>query len=186
MAAWSFQRWGVDIMGPFPEATGKLKCLIVAVDYFTKWVEAKPVASITAYQMKKFLWDQLEAISGWCEEMKIQQIFTPVYHLQDNGQVERINQSLLKGMKTQLETEGTSWVDELQNVLWAHRTTPKTSNGETPYSLTYGQEAVVPVETHVHSLRMRELSREDNEERLRMNLDMTEERRELAGMRREL
>nr|GEU55627.1 hypothetical protein [Tanacetum cinerariifolium] len=48
MSSWSFYKWGIDIAGPFPEGPGKVKFLIVAMDYFTKWIEAKPVATITA------------------------------------------------------------------------------------------------------------------------------------------
>ncbi|GJX45059.1 reverse transcriptase domain-containing protein [Tanacetum coccineum] len=43
---WPFYKWGIDIAGPFPEGPGKVKFLIVAIDYFTKWNEAKPVATI--------------------------------------------------------------------------------------------------------------------------------------------
>nr|GEY76663.1 reverse transcriptase domain-containing protein [Tanacetum cinerariifolium] len=44
---------------PFPERPGKVKFLIVAIDYFTKWIEAKPVATITGNQIKKFMWDNI-------------------------------------------------------------------------------------------------------------------------------
>ncbi|GJV40107.1 reverse transcriptase domain-containing protein [Tanacetum coccineum] len=47
MSLWPFYKWGIDIAGPFPEGPGKVKFLIVAIDYFTKWIEAKPVAKIT-------------------------------------------------------------------------------------------------------------------------------------------
>ncbi|GJW03532.1 reverse transcriptase domain-containing protein [Tanacetum coccineum] len=50
---WLFYKWGIDIAGPFLEGPGKVKFLIVVVDYFTKWIEAKPVATITGNQVKK-------------------------------------------------------------------------------------------------------------------------------------
>ncbi|GJX49470.1 reverse transcriptase domain-containing protein [Tanacetum coccineum] len=56
---WPFYKWGIDIAGPFPEGPGKVKFLIVAIDYFTKWIEAKPVATITGNQIKKFVWDNI-------------------------------------------------------------------------------------------------------------------------------
>ncbi|GJV08823.1 reverse transcriptase domain-containing protein [Tanacetum coccineum] len=56
---WPFYKWGIDIAGPFPEGPGKVKFLIVAIDYFTKWIEAKPVATITGNQVKKFVWDNI-------------------------------------------------------------------------------------------------------------------------------
>ncbi|GKA96653.1 reverse transcriptase domain-containing protein [Tanacetum coccineum] len=56
---WPFYKWGIDIAGPFPEGPGKVKFLIVAIDYFTKWIEAKPVATIMGNQVKKFIWDNI-------------------------------------------------------------------------------------------------------------------------------
>ncbi|GJZ88962.1 reverse transcriptase domain-containing protein [Tanacetum coccineum] len=56
---WPFYKWGIEIAGPFPEGPGKVKFLIVAIDYFTKWIEAKAVATITSNQVKKFVWDNI-------------------------------------------------------------------------------------------------------------------------------
>ncbi|GJS18253.1 reverse transcriptase domain-containing protein [Tanacetum coccineum] len=49
---WPFHKWGIDIAGPFPVAAGGLKFLIVAIDYFTKWIEARAVATITGNQTR--------------------------------------------------------------------------------------------------------------------------------------
>ncbi|GJW64173.1 reverse transcriptase domain-containing protein [Tanacetum coccineum] len=49
----------IDIAGPFPEGLGKVKFLIVTMDYFTKWIEAKAVATISGTQVKKFVWDNI-------------------------------------------------------------------------------------------------------------------------------
>ncbi|GKE88325.1 reverse transcriptase domain-containing protein [Tanacetum coccineum] len=46
---WPFYKWGIDIAGPFLESPGKVKFLIVAIDYFTKWIEEKPMATITRH-----------------------------------------------------------------------------------------------------------------------------------------
>nr|GEV16690.1 reverse transcriptase domain-containing protein [Tanacetum cinerariifolium] len=59
LAPWPFYKWGIDIAGPFPEGPGKVKFLIVAMDYFTKWIEAKAVATIIGGQVKKFVWDNI-------------------------------------------------------------------------------------------------------------------------------
>ncbi|GJW97107.1 reverse transcriptase domain-containing protein [Tanacetum coccineum] len=66
---WPFYKWGIDIAGPFPEGPGKVKFLIVAIDYFTKWIEAKPVATITGNQIKKFVWDNIVCRSGLPREI---------------------------------------------------------------------------------------------------------------------
>ncbi|XP_021994438.1 uncharacterized protein LOC110891087 [Helianthus annuus] len=57
--AWPFQQWGIDMVGPFPEAPGAVKFIIVAVDYFTKWVEAKALASTTSTVVRRFIWEQI-------------------------------------------------------------------------------------------------------------------------------
>ncbi|GJU33358.1 reverse transcriptase domain-containing protein [Tanacetum coccineum] len=62
---WLFYKWGIDIAGPFLEGPGKVKFLIVAIDYFTKWIEAKPVATISGNQIKKIVWTTLSVDSDF-------------------------------------------------------------------------------------------------------------------------
>ncbi|XP_076944301.1 uncharacterized protein LOC143614882 [Bidens hawaiensis] len=187
-SAWPFQKWAIDIMGPFPEAPGRVKFLLMAIDYFTKWVESKPLAHIPAAYVKKFLWEYIICRFGlpqtleWLSELHISQVFTSLAYPQANGQVERANRSIKEGIKARLGTKRTGWVDELPHVLWAHRTSKKTSNSETSFSLTYDTEAMIPVEIGVPSVRMLLIA--DNEKELRLNLDLLEERRELAAIRK--
>ncbi|GKA81459.1 reverse transcriptase domain-containing protein [Tanacetum coccineum] len=169
-SAWPFQKWGMNIVGPLPEASGKIKYLIVAVDYFTKWIEAKAVTSITGKQ-------------SWAEGLGIKLVSISVYHSQANGVVERANQSIMQGIKTSLHQEGGAWVEELPNMLWAHWTTPKMSNEETPFSLAYGTEAVIPAEIGIPTRRTIQRSDEENKEALRMNLNLLKERREIATIK---
>ncbi|XP_021991924.1 uncharacterized protein LOC110888721 [Helianthus annuus] len=121
-------------------------------------------------------------LKPWCEQMRIQQVFTSVTHAQSNGLVERANQSVIKGMKGRLGRKQKGWLEELPFVLWAYRTTPKSYNGETPFSLTYGTEAMIPAEIGSHTARMK-LRDEENEQDLRMNLNLLEERREVAAVK---
>jgi hypothetical protein len=58
-SAWPFSQWGIDIVGPQPMAPGGVKFLVVAIDYFTKWVEAKTLASVTGRHMEKFIWEHI-------------------------------------------------------------------------------------------------------------------------------
>ncbi|GKB15677.1 reverse transcriptase domain-containing protein, partial [Tanacetum coccineum] len=196
-------KWRIDISGPFPEAQGKVKLLIIAVDYFTKWIEAKPVAKIIRNQVKKFVWDNIvcrfglpgEIISDngkkfrdnpfkdWCEKLNIKQRFASIKHPQSNGQVERANRSLGEGIKARLGEDNRIWVEEVTHVLWAHRTMIKTSNEDTPFSLTYGTEAVIPVEIGMPLIRYAEVNQAKNNEGLFLNLDILEERREKAAVR---
>jgi hypothetical protein len=56
---WSLQRWGLDLLGPLPPALGNLKYVVVAVEYFSKWIEAKPLATITSATVQKFFWQNI-------------------------------------------------------------------------------------------------------------------------------
>ncbi|GJR89570.1 reverse transcriptase domain-containing protein [Tanacetum coccineum] len=193
----------MDIVGPFPEPPDKTKYLIVAVDYFTKWIESKAVTSITKKKVKNFAFDNIvcrfgipstiitdnrtqlidDPFKSWAEGLGIKLVSTSVYHPQANGAVERANQSIMQGIKTRLHQEGGAWVKELPSILWAHRTTPETSNGETPFSLAYGTKAVIPAEMGIPTRRTIQGSDKENEEALRMNLNLLEERREIAAIR---
>ncbi|GJU08184.1 reverse transcriptase domain-containing protein [Tanacetum coccineum] len=119
----------------------------------------------------------------WAENLKIQLISTSVYHPQGNGAVERANRSLLRGIKTRLEKGGSTWPEEVLNVLWGHQTMKKTSNGETPFSLTYGTEAVIPAEIGMPTHRMSNVNEKTNDQDLRLNLDMLDKRREIEAIR---
>ncbi|GJR72595.1 reverse transcriptase domain-containing protein [Tanacetum coccineum] len=152
---WPFYKWGIDIAEPFSEGPGKAKFLILEIDYFTKWIEAKPVATITGAQC-----------------------FASVKHPQANGQVERANRSLGEGIKARLGKKNKNWVEEISHVLWAHHTMIKSNKGETPFSLTYGTEAVIPVEIDMPTMRTAEIDMIKNGEALEINLDLLEEKRE--------
>ncbi|GJX07062.1 reverse transcriptase domain-containing protein [Tanacetum coccineum] len=115
---WPFYKWGIDIAGPFPEGPGKVKFLIVAIDYFTKWIEAKPVATITGEIVsdngKQF---RDNPFKDWCEKLCIRQCFASVKHPQTNGLVERANRSLGEGIKARLDKRSKDWIGELSHVL---------------------------------------------------------------------
>nr|GFA28345.1 reverse transcriptase domain-containing protein [Tanacetum cinerariifolium] len=72
--------------------------------------------------------------------------FASVKHPQSNGLVERANRGLGEGIKARLGEGNKNWVEKLPHVLWAYRTMIKSSHGDTPFSLTYGTEAVIPAE----------------------------------------
>ncbi|GKE11377.1 reverse transcriptase domain-containing protein [Tanacetum coccineum] len=137
---------GIDIAGPFLEGLGIVKFLIVAIDYFTMWIEAKPVATISGAQIKKFMWDNIVCRFGFPGEI-----------ISDNEKQFRDNPfkdwSLGEGIKARLDERSKNWLEEISHVIWGHRTMIKFSNGETPFSLTYGKEAVIPVEIGMPTLR---------------------------------
>ena len=56
---WHFAQWGLDIVGPFPKAAGNRRWLLVGIDYFTKWVEVKPLVNIRDVDDKRFIWKNI-------------------------------------------------------------------------------------------------------------------------------
>ena len=86
-------------------------------------------------------------------------------------------------MKKRLERAKGRWVEELPSVLWAYRTTPRRSTGETPFALAYGTEAVIPLEVGLPTLRSELFDQGLNEVNLAKQLDLAEERREIAAVR---
>ena len=75
------------------------------------------------------------------------------------------------------------WVEELPSVLWAYRTTVQTPTKETPFKLTFGTKAVIPVEIGLTTLRMTFHKEEENEGQFRLNLDLLDETRKKAAQR---
>ncbi|GJV24050.1 reverse transcriptase domain-containing protein [Tanacetum coccineum] len=113
--------------------------------------------------------------------------YTSSLHLglppQVNGHVKVTNRDIVKGMEQSLGRTHQDWVDELPQVLWIHRTTLKSNNKETPFSLVYGLKAIVPIEISVETKRIKEFKARHNEKKRREDLNILEERREIASIR---
>ncbi|XP_070006692.1 uncharacterized protein [Nicotiana sylvestris] len=100
-----------------------------------------------------------------------------------NGQAESTNKVIINNLKKRLEESKGNWPEVLPSVLWAYRTTTKTSMGETPFSLVYGTEALIPVEIGESSTRFTHATQEFNDKEMRVNLDLLKARRETALIR---
>ena len=127
----------MDIKGPFPIAMRQLKFLIVGIDYFTKWVKAKALATITKKNVRGFFWRNIvcrygilrvfvsnkgkqfdnESFKEFCSQLGIKNHYSSPAHPQANEQVEVTNRCLLKIIKTWLEGAKDIWSDELPSVL---------------------------------------------------------------------
>ena len=125
-------------MGSFPTTIRQLKFLVVSIDYFTKWVEAKALATITEKNVRSFVWRNIncrygipkvlvsengkqfdnESFRDFCSQLGIKNHYSSPAHPQANRQVEIMNRSLLKIIKTQLEGAKGIWLNELPSVLW--------------------------------------------------------------------
>ena len=144
-------------MGPFLIALRQLKFLIVGIDYFTKWVKAEVLATITEKNVRSFVWRNIvyryriprvlvsdngkqfdnDSFRDFCSQLGIKNHYSSPAHPQANGQVEVTNRSLLKIIKTRLEGAKGIWLEELPSVLWAYRTIARTPTGETLFRLAY-------------------------------------------------
>ena len=86
----------------------------------------------------------------------------------------------MNGLKKRLDDAKGKWVEELPHVLWTYRTTPQKSTGETPFSMTYGAEAVIPLDNGFLTMRTSTFTSDENNELLKKNLDLVGEWRENA------
>jgi hypothetical protein len=160
---------GVDILGPFPRAVSGYRFLFVAIDKFTKWLEATPVVSITQGAVVAFLKSIIcrfgvpshiitdngtqfksRLFQEYCEGIGTQLCFASVADPKSNDQAEKANAEILRGLKTRtydcLKKHGANWVNELPCVLCGNRTTHSRATEETSFFLVYGVEACLPLE----------------------------------------
>ena len=99
--------------------------------------------------------------------------------------MESVNRILLRGLKRRLEKAKGTWAKEVPKIVWAYHTTPQTSTMETPFSLVYGSDAMIPVEIHESSPCFQSFVAEESNEERRVNLDLLPEAREEARIKAE-
>ena len=199
---WPFAIWGIDLIGELPKSKGGVKYAVVAVDYFTNWAEAAPLATITTKKIKDFVFNSIvcrfgipyklisdngkqfdsKELRGLCDDLGIKKDFAPV-HPQSNGQTEAVNKIIKHTLKTKLEDSKENWPEELPMVVWSYNTTPKTTTGESPFVLAYGCEAMVTIEIGAVSFRRDYFDKLDNDANHRLYLDMIEEIRATSQIR---
>ncbi|XP_019259750.1 PREDICTED: uncharacterized protein LOC109237819 [Nicotiana attenuata] len=101
-------------------------------------------------------------ITKFLEDLKLKRITSSSYHPSTNGQAKSTNKVIIQNLKKILEVAKGKWPEELPGVLWAYRTTAKSSTAETPFSLVYGAEALIPIEVGVPTLRYYQANEELN------------------------
>ncbi|XP_068503517.1 uncharacterized protein [Phaseolus vulgaris] len=104
---------------------------------------------------------------------------------QTNGQVESANPVLLRGLKRRLDKAKGIWAEEVHRIVWAYHTTPQSTNRETPFSLVYGSDAMIPVEILENSPRFQNFVVEESNKERKVNLDLLDEEREEARIKAE-
>jgi hypothetical protein len=171
---WPLQRWGLDLLGPLPPAQGNLRYVVVAVEYFSKWIEAKPLATITSATVQKFFWQNIvcrfgvpkaitvdngtqfdaETFKDFCDQIGTKIHFASVRHPESNGLVERANCIIMMGIMNLIFNQPREkWPEELVKVVWSHNTSISRSTGFTPFKLLFGDEAITLEEAKAGSIR---------------------------------
>jgi hypothetical protein len=171
--SWPLQRWGINIVGKLTPVMGNYTLAVVAVEYFTKWIEAKPLTNMSSASIKKFYWQNIICRYGvprhitvnnakyfdnamfkdFYQQIRTNVTFTSVYHPQSNGTVERANSVIFQAIKKILEGEKKGkWAEVMPTTIWSNNTTVCIETNFTPFRLMYGAETVLPEEIKHRSL----------------------------------
>jgi len=171
--SWPFSAWGIDVIGKIhPPASNQHQFILVAVDYFSRWVEARSYRTLGSKQVANFIEKNIfcrygvphhivtdngshfqRHVISLLQKYKVEHHTSSPYRPQANGAVEAANKEIKRAL-AKMTTTYRDWANKLPFVLWGHRTTSKSVNGSTPYELVYGMEAVLPVELELQSLRV--------------------------------
>jgi transposase InsO family protein len=164
---WPFRDGGMDIIDKINPPSSKGHQYILAItDYFTKWVEAIPMKSVTLKDVINFIKEHVihrfgiphtittdggsvfisEEFMKFTVDVGIKLIRLSPYYAQVNGQVEASNQSLIKLIKRKIDEHPRHWHDVLSEALWAHRISCYGATKTSPYHLVFGQEVILPWE----------------------------------------
>ena len=170
---WPFSVWGINIIGKIsPKSSNGHEFILVAIDYFTKWVEASSYAKLTSIRVASFIRSHIICCYGVPHELisdrgahfraevetllqkyGIQYHRSSAYRPQTNGAVETANNNIKRIMRKMVETFQ-DWSEKLPFALWAYRTSFFTFTGATPNFLVYGMKFVLLVKTGMGSLRV--------------------------------
>jgi ribonuclease HI len=171
---WPFHTWGLDLIGPINPSSGGYIWILVATEYFSKWVEAIPLRKATGAVVANFIREHIitrfgiphkiisdngtpfvnKNVREVLEHYRIKHRRSTPYYPQGNGQAEATNCMLLRILSKMVFYYGKGWSSHLADTLWAYRGSTKTATGFTPFSLVYGTDAISPTELLVPSPRI--------------------------------
>jgi hypothetical protein len=189
------QQWGLDFIGEInPSSSGQHKWILVATDYFTKWIEAIPTRNSTHRVVMKLLYENIlirfgcpkrlvtynvasfkaNALVDMCKSMGIQLVHSTSYYPQGNGLVESSNKSLVKIIRKLLEENQKRWDSKLKFSLWADRVTNKKSIGNSPFKLVYGTYSIFPIQLVLPVAKFFQEEQTELNDMVRRMLDLVE------------
>ena len=165
-AGFPMQVVAADILGPLPESEAGNSYVLVASDYFTKWMEAYAIPNQEAITVARKLTDEMfcrfsppdqlhsdqgkqfeaEVLQEICRILKIKKTRTTPYHPQSDGLVERLNRTLLSMLATTTRDHPFDWEDQIRKVCMAYNTSIHSSTGYTAFYLMFGRQARLPID----------------------------------------
>jgi hypothetical protein len=165
-----FYQVGIDIVGPLPKTDRNNRYIVVAMDYFTKWPEAKAITEANAKEVATFIYEEIicrhgcptkilsdrgshfnnQLIGNLVKRFQIKHKFSTPYHPKTNGLVERFNKTLCEAL-AKLTEKGANWDLHIGAVLFAYRNKKHNSTKIKPFYLMYGREAKIPLDTEIHT-----------------------------------
>ncbi|XP_059649934.1 uncharacterized protein LOC132295647 [Cornus florida] len=170
---WPFRGWAMDLIGMInPPSFEGHHWIIVATDYFTKWVELVAYKSVDQATVIDFIKKHIFHRFGILESITtdnatvfrgnevlafgegVQMLTSTPYYAQGNGQAESSNKILIGIIEKMIDEKPRIWHETLSEALWADRNSKRASTEITPYKLTYGHDAVLPMEMDVRSARL--------------------------------
>jgi hypothetical protein len=172
--SWPLHRWGIDIVRKLTPAEGNYTFTVIAVEYFTKWIEAKPLTNLSSATIKKFFWQNIicrydaprhitvdnakyfdnAMFKEFYQQISMKVAFTSVYHPQSNRVVKKANSLIFQAMKNILEGEKKGkWVEVMPMVVWSYNAIVCRAINITPFWLMYGAEAMLPEKKKHQCLR---------------------------------
>jgi hypothetical protein len=169
--AMAIQRMGHRFDWPPPSSKGH-KFVLLATDYFTKWVEAIPLKKVTSENMVEFVKEHIIYRFGipqtittdqgtqftssefreLAESMGIKLLNSSPYYAQANGEAEASNKIMIKIIQKKIDQKPKKWHSVLNEALWAYRMAPHGATQTSPYELVYTHHAVLPWEMQSDSI----------------------------------
>jgi transposase InsO family protein len=194
------------MVGPLRQALEGFTHLLVVVDKFSKWIEARPIVNICSEEAVSFFTDIIyqfgipntiitdnsteftgKKFLNFCDDNHIRVDWSAVADRKRNEQVERANGMILQELKPKifkrLDKFRARWVAELSSVLWSLRTTVSRATGFTPFFMVHGSVAVLPTDIDYDSPRVRAYTEEGNQVALEDTIDQLDEARDVALLR---
>ncbi|GET03434.1 DDE-type integrase/transposase/recombinase [Rhizophagus clarus] len=182
----SFDRVGMDIVGPLPQTKDGNKYIVVATEYLTKWPEARAIPDAKATSIVSFFYEHIicrhgcpketltdrgtyfvnDMLNSLCDKFGVKHRLSTAYHPQTNGLVERFNRTLCETLAKFANENKNDWNLYVSTALFAYRTRKHNTTRHEPFYLMYGRKTILPIEFKVATSAMLNIGNDEQEDLL--------------------